>query len=194
MSTHSIGPVRLLFGSLALMLVGAALCWWLYVRVAGEAVLVIRDGSFEVEPWVGTLQQVGVDSVWDHNPTEVELAIYRSTGDEDELELGEPVKLSGVKSIRVDFRVAGTLAVTEAVQISMKDGRLKMSVRNGQLLKRGDVWVHQGFGTGRQETALPDCQAGVPGSDRRRSGALSEPGCRQTGKRFRIKLIAPLGQ
>lgn len=146
MSTHAIGPVRLLLGSLALMLVGAALCWWLYVRVAGEAILVIRDGLFEIEPWTGTLQPSGSDLVWDHEPTDVELALYRSTGgEEEELELGEPVSLQGVKTIRIDFRVAGGLSVADAVVLTMKDGLLRIAVRNGRLERRGDVWVHQGF-------------------------------------------------
>jgi hypothetical protein len=146
MSTHAIGPVRLVLGSLLLMLVGAGLCWWFLVRGPGDAVLVVRDGSFEIESWGGDLTGGGTELVWTHTPTDAELGIYRSTGtDEEALMLGAPVRLPNAATIRFELKVAGGLTIPEAVVLSVGDGPLRVAVKNGRLERRGDVWVHQGF-------------------------------------------------
>jgi hypothetical protein len=193
LSTHAIGSVRLLLGSLVLLLLGGVICWWFWARLSGQATLVIRDGSFEIEPWVGSLQPSGSDLVWEHQPTDVEVAVYRSTGDEDELELGEPTKQSGVRGIRVDFKIAGTLHVSEAVVLSTKDGPLRISVKGGQLARKGDVWVHQGFvQEGRKQRFHI---AKIELLDQR-DNVVARYQNPDEGRRvkFRIKLIATAGQ
>jgi hypothetical protein len=146
LSTHAIGPIRLLLGSLILLILGGGAFWWFFERLAGEAVLVIRDGSLEIEPWVGQLQSEGFDLVWNYQPTDVEIGVYRSTDDENELELGEPLKYGGVRGVRIDLRLGGTTTVADAVVMSTTDEALRISVKRGQqLVRRGDVWVHQGF-------------------------------------------------
>jgi hypothetical protein len=144
-STHSIGPVRLLLGTLILLILGGAAFWWFFERLGGEAVLVIRDGSLEIEPWSGELEPAGFDFVWRHQPTDVEVGVYRSTDDEHELELRDAVKHGGVRGLRIDLRLGGTTTVADALVASRTDDGLRISVKRGQLVKRGDVWVHQGF-------------------------------------------------
>ena len=50
-----------------------------------------------------------------------------------------------MRGLRIDFKVAGTLSVADAVVLSTKDGPLRITVKSGQLARKGDVWVHQGF-------------------------------------------------
>ena len=145
MSTHAIGPIRLLLGSLLLLLLGGVAFWWFYERIGGEAVLVIRDGSLEIEPWAGEVRSTGFDFVWNHQPTDAEVGVYRSTDDEQELELREPLKHGGVRGLRIDLRIAGTTTLADAVVLSRTDDGLRIAVKRGQLVKRGDVWVHEGF-------------------------------------------------
>ena len=151
MSTHAIGPC-LLLGSLILLVLGGVAFWWFYVRLGGEAVLVIRDGSLEIEPWTGELQSDGFDLVWNHQPTEAEIGVYRSTDDEHELELREPVKHGGVGGLRIDLRIAGPTTIADAVVLSRTDEALKISVKRSQLVRRGNVWVHEGFLQDGRET------------------------------------------
>jgi hypothetical protein len=144
LSTHAIGPVRLLLGSLGLLLAGGVIVWLLAGGMARPAVLVIRDGSFEIESWAGDLRQSGTDLLWEHEVNDVELFVYRSQGDE-EFELGEPIAVPGVRGMRIDFRVGAGLTLTGAVSLSMTDGAVRISVRDGRFTQKGDLWVHSGF-------------------------------------------------
>jgi hypothetical protein len=128
------------------MLVGAGICWWLLVRGPGDAVLVIRDGSLEIESWGGQLTGSGTSLVWSHAPTSLALGIYRSTGlDEEAFELQAPVTLPNASTIRIELKVGGGVTIAEAVVLSLRDGPLRIEVNNGRLERRGDLWIHQGF-------------------------------------------------
>jgi hypothetical protein len=145
LSTHAIGAVRLLLGSLLLLAIGALLFWWLFVRLGGESVLIIRDGSLEIEPWAGDVRSTGTDLEWNHVASDVEVGVYRSADDESDFELEEPTKHAGVHGMRIGLRIAGTLLVPEAIVLSTVDGRSHFAVKASGFVRRGDVWVHQGF-------------------------------------------------
>jgi hypothetical protein len=143
LSTHAIGTVRLLIGSLVLLLAGAGVMW---MTGAGKvpAALVIRGGSLEFEPWHGTLRSDGADFYWDHAVSGVFVSVYKSEDRDAEFELAEPISLSGVKSIRMDVRVDGRI-LDSAVMVTVQEQAVKITVKGVALAKRGDVWVHPGF-------------------------------------------------
>lgn len=144
MSTHPIGTVRLLLGSLLLLLAGAAACW-LVGGMSNPSTLVIRGGALEIEPWYGTLRPQGADVYWDHSVSAMSVSIYRAEDADQEFDLGEPVALSGVHSIRIDLRVDGSRLVERALIATLEDRGVKITLNNSGLAKRGDLWVHPGF-------------------------------------------------
>ena len=144
MSTHTIGTVRLLLGSLILLLVGAAVC----VMLGGTSTpstLVLRGGALEIEPWDDTLRPQGADLYWDHAVASVSVSIYKAEDADQEYELANPVALSGVQSIRIDLRVDRSRLVERALVATLENEAVKISTNNNALMKRGDVWVHPGF-------------------------------------------------
>jgi hypothetical protein len=145
LSTHTIGPVRLLLGSLVLLLAGAAVFWFLWGRSTGGEVLVIRGGALEIEPWAGDLRIEGSDVWWDHAVTGVHLSVAKALSDEEEFVLADPVSVAGVKTVRIDIRIANSRTVEDALVLVIQDTGVKMSLKEGQLARRGDVWVHPGF-------------------------------------------------
>jgi hypothetical protein len=136
--------VRLLIGSLVLLLAGAGLMRW---TGAGEvpAALVIRGGSLEFEPWHGTLRAEGADFYWDHAVSGVFVSVYKSEDRGEEFDLAEPIALSGVRSIRMDVRVDNSRVLEQAVMVTFQEQAVKITVKDVALAKRGDVWVHPGF-------------------------------------------------
>jgi len=136
--------VRLLLGSLVLMLIGAGVMW---MTGGGTlpAVLVIRGGSLEVEPWVGTLRGEGSDLYWDHAVSSVSLSIYKSEDRDQEFDLAEPIALKAVKSIRIALRVDNMRVVEDALTVTLEDQRVKFTAKGVALANRGDVWTHPGF-------------------------------------------------
>jgi hypothetical protein len=144
LSTHAIGTVRLLLGSLVLLLAGAGAMWWTGSG-ALPAVLVIRGGSLEIEPWAGTLRSEGSDLFWDHAVSGVLVSIYKAEDRDQEFDLADPVSLSGVKTIRMALRVDNSRVIDEAVVLTLENERVKVAVKGVALAKHGDVWVHPGF-------------------------------------------------
>lgn len=145
MSTHAIGPVRLLFGSLLLLFAGAAIFWFLVGRSAGNEVLVIRGGALEIEPWAEDLRVAGSDVWWDQAVTGVQLSIAKAQGDDDEYVIADPIAVQGVRSIHIDVRIANSRTVEDALVLVIQDAAVKMTLKEGQLARRGDVWVPPGF-------------------------------------------------
>lgn len=140
------GPVRLLFGSLILLFVGAAGYWWLSQRLAtGQDALVLRDGPVTVESWPGDLHQEGSALRWDHTVTGIQLLIAKAANDDEEFVLLDPINVGEAKSLVVDFRVANVRTIDHAMVLSMDDGGVKIAVNEGELAKKGDVWAHSGF-------------------------------------------------
>jgi hypothetical protein len=144
LSTHAIGTFRLLLGSLVLLLAGAGV-----MRMTGSgslpAVLVIRGGSLEIEPWVGTLRADGSDLSWDHPVSGVSVSVYKSEDRDAEFDLAEPIALSAIKTIRIALRVDNSRVIDDAVVATLDAERVKFTVKGVALAKRGDVWVHPGF-------------------------------------------------
>jgi hypothetical protein len=136
--------VRLLLGSLVLLLAGAGLMW---MTGGGSlpAVLVIRGGSLEIEPWVGTLRAEGSDMVWDHAVSGVSVSVYKSEDRDQEFDLAEPIKLSAVKSIRIALRVDNSRVIEDALVATLEAERVKFTVKGVSLARHGDLWVHPGF-------------------------------------------------
>jgi hypothetical protein len=136
--------VRLLLGSLVLLLAGAGVMW---MTGSGNvpAALVIRGGSLEIEPWLGTLRGQGSDLYWDHPVSGVFVSVYKAEDRDSEFDLAEPIALSAVKSIRVDLRVDSSRLVDQALVVTLEDERVKFTAKDAAFAKRGDVWVHPGF-------------------------------------------------
>jgi hypothetical protein len=146
LSTHAIGPVRLLLGSLVLLFVGATGYWWLSARVgAGHDVLVLRDGPVEVEPWTGELRPEGSALRWDHTVSGIQLLIAKAQSDDEEYVLMDPITVPDAKSLIVDFRVGNVRTIERAMVLSMDASGVKIAVNEGELTKKGDVWAHAGF-------------------------------------------------
>lgn len=140
------GPVRLLLGSLVLLLIGGAVFWFLWGRSAGNEVLVIRGGALEIEPWPGELRVEGSGVWWDHAVTGIHLSVAKAQSEDEEFVLADPILLSNVKTIHIDVRVvANARTVEDALVLDIQDQAVKMSLKEGQLARRGDVWVHPGF-------------------------------------------------
>jgi uncharacterized protein YfiM (DUF2279 family) len=136
--------VRLLIGSLVLLLAGAGV-----MRMTGSgsqpAVLVIRGGSLEIEPWVGTLRADGADLSWDHAVSGMSVSVYKSEDRDQEFDLAEPIALTAIKTIRIALRVDNSRVIDDALVVALDAERVKFTVKGVQLAKRGDVWVHPGF-------------------------------------------------
>jgi hypothetical protein len=135
--------VRLLLGSLVLLLAGAGVMWLTGSGLA-PAVLVIRGGSLEVEPWGGTLRAEGSDLYWDHAVSGVAVSVYKAEDRDSEFDLAEPIALSAVKTIRIALRVDSRL-IEEALVVTLEDQRVKFTAKGVAFAKRGDVWTHPGF-------------------------------------------------
>lgn len=145
LSSHTIGPVRLLLGSLVLLLAGAAVFWMLWGRATGNEALVIRGGALEIEPWAGTLRADGADIWWDHPVDGVHLAIAKAESEDQEFVLAEPIAVQNVKSIHIDLRVANSRMIENALVLTLEEKGVKLTLKEGQLAGKGDVWVHPGF-------------------------------------------------
>jgi hypothetical protein len=145
LSTHAIGTFRLLLGSLVLLLGGAGAMWWLSGGGALPSALVIRGGSFEIEPWHGTLRVDGSDVYWDHAVSGVFVSVYKSQDRDEEFDLADPIAQPGVKSIRIDLRVDNSRVIEKAVMMTLEEQTVKITVKDVALAKHGDVWIHPGF-------------------------------------------------
>ena len=146
MSTHAIGPVRLLLGALVLLLLGAAAHWYLGERVgAGHDLLVLRDGPVTVEPWPDGLRLEGSAWHWDHTVTSLQLLIAKANNPDEEFVMLDPVNVPEAKSLIVDFRVNNVRTVEKAMVLTMDDTGVKIAVNEGELAKKGEIWAHSGF-------------------------------------------------
>lgn len=144
MSTHAVGTVRLLIGSLVLLLAGAG-AMWMAGGGASAPMLVIRGGALEIEPWAGTLRADGSDLSWDHAVSGIALSIYKAEDRDQEFDLAEPINLTAVKTIRIALRVDNSRVIDEALVIALENERVKFTAKGVALAKRGGVWVHPGF-------------------------------------------------
>lgn len=136
--------MRLLIGSLVLLLAGAGAMWWTGGGAA-PAVLVIRGGSLEIEPWVGTLRGEGSDLSWDHPVSSIALSIYKAEDRDQEFDLADPIAVTAVKTIRIALRVDNSRVIDEAFVATLETERVKFTAKGVAMAKRGDVWVHPGF-------------------------------------------------
>jgi hypothetical protein len=143
LSTHAIGTFRLLFGSLVLLLVGAG-AMWMTGAGSSPAVLVIRGGSLEIEPWAGTLRGEGSNLYWEHAVSGVAVSVYKAEERDQEFELADPIALSAVKTIRIALRVDSRM-IDEALTATIESGRVTFTAKGVALARHGDVWVHPGF-------------------------------------------------
>jgi hypothetical protein len=184
LSTHAIGTVRLLLGSLVLMLMGAGVMW---MTGSGSlpAVLVIRGGSLEIEPWVGTLRAEGSDLSWDHPVSSMSVSVYKAEDRDSEFELAEPIALTAVKTIRIALRVDNSRLVDEALVATLDDQRVKFTVKGVALAKRGDVWVHPGFVQEGRRKLFEVATLELLGADGQVVGRYQNP---DMGRRFRYRL------
>jgi hypothetical protein len=138
--------VRLLLGSLVLLLAGAAGHWWLGERSgAGQDLLVLRDGPVDLEPWPDGLRAEGGGWRWDHVVTGMQLLIAKANNPDEEFVMLDPVTVPDAKTLLVDFRVGNVRTVERAMVLSMDDHGTRIAVNEGELAKKGDVWVHTGF-------------------------------------------------
>jgi hypothetical protein len=145
MSTHAIGPVRLLLGSLILLLAGAAAHWYLVGEGATNEVLVLRGGVLEIEPWAGDLQQEGSALVWHHAVSRIQLHIAKAENEDEEFVLMDPINIPEAARLAVDLRVNKARTVSNAIVMSMDDSGVKITVNEGQFAQKGDVWAYAGF-------------------------------------------------
>jgi hypothetical protein len=134
-----------LLSSLVLLLAGAAIFWFLWGRSTGNEVLVIRGGAIEIEPWAGELRVAGSDFWWDHAVTGVHLSVAKAQSEDEEFVLAEPVVLTNVKTVRIDVRIANSRTVEDALVLAIENEGVKMTLKEGQLARKGDVWVPSGF-------------------------------------------------
>lgn len=145
MSTHTIGSVRLLALSLVLLLAGAGIYHALGGAASAHQALIIRGGALELEPWGGDLRADAADLRWDYPIGTVQVAIAKAESEDEAFVMGEPVTLSGVTRVRIDLRVSNTRMIEDAVTVTMDETGGKIAVKEGQLARKGDVWVHSGF-------------------------------------------------
>ena len=190
MAGHTISPVKLVLGALVLLLAGAAAFWAMSGRLLESRVAIVRDGSLEIELWAGTLSPSGADLVWDYQPNHVELSLYTPAGSEDdaEVELGQPVPIAGTQTIHIDLRLGSVSIVSDAVVLSMNDGPLRISVKDGQLTRRGDLWVHPGFVVGGEKKRIRIAKIEFRDANNQVISRYQSP---SQGKliRFRVKLV-----
>ena len=188
MSTHAIGTVRLLLGSLVLLLVGAGVTWWTGAG-AIPAVLVIRGGSLEIEPWYGTLRSQGSELYWDHAVSGVSLSVYKAEDRDSEFDLGEPIVQSAVKTIRMDLRVDNSRVIEQAVMVTIENQAVKITAKDVSLAKRGDVWVHPGYVQDRRRKVFEIASLQLLGADGQVITRYQNPDMGRVF-RYRIKLTA----
>jgi hypothetical protein len=112
---------------------------------SAPAVLVIRGGSLEIEPWAGTLRGEGSDLYWDHAVSGVAVSIYKAEERDQEFDLADPIALSAIKTIRIALRVDNSRVIEDAMIVTIENERVKFTVKDVALAKHGDVWVHPGF-------------------------------------------------
>jgi hypothetical protein len=188
LSTHAIGSVRLLLGSLVLLIAGAGL-YWLMGGPSGTTALVIRGGALEIESWDGELRSEGADVYWDHAVSDVSLSIYKAEDSQQEFDLGEPIRQTAVKSLRINFRVDGARLVEQAVVITFEDRAVKITSKPSQLARRGDVWVYPGFMQSGRRMPFEIASLELLGQDGQVISRYQNP---DMGRRFRyrIKLTA----
>lgn len=152
MSTHAIGPVRLLLGSLVLLLAGAAGYWQLAGRAAGADVLVLRGGALELEAWSDDLRSQGAQLVWDHAVSRMQLLIAKAENENEAFVLLDPITVPDAARLSVDLRIANGRTVSQAIVLDMKPTGVQIAVNEGQFAQRGDVWAYAGFiNKGRRE-------------------------------------------
>lgn len=190
LSTHAIGTVRLLLGSLVLLLVGAGAMWWSGGGTL-PAVLVIRGGSLEFEPWYGTLRSQGSDLYWDHAVSGMSVSIYKAEDRDAEFDLAEPIAQSGVKTIRIDLRVDNTRVIEQALMVTIEDQAVKITSKDVAIAKRGDVWVHPGYVQDRRRKVFEIASLQLLGAGGQVVARYQNP---DMGRyfRYRIKLTAPV--
>jgi hypothetical protein len=146
LSTHAIGPVRLLLGSLVLLLAGAGGHWWLAERAgSGHDVLILRDGPVVIEPWPDGLRAEGSAWRWDHTVSGMQLLIAKANNPDEEFVVMDPITVPDAKTLAVDFRVGNVRTVSNALVLSMDDSGVKIAVNEGELARKGEVWAHSGF-------------------------------------------------
>ena len=146
LSTHAIGPVRLLLGALILLLLGAGAHWYLGERIgAGHDLLVLRDGPVTVEPWPGDLRHEGTAWRWDHTVTNIQLLIAKANSPDEEFVMLDPVNVGDAKALVVDFRVGNVRTVEKAMVFTMDESGVKIAVNEGELAKKGEIYAHTGF-------------------------------------------------
>jgi hypothetical protein len=146
LSTHAIGPVRLLFGSLILLLVGAgAAYWWLGAGTVTNDVLVLRGGALEIESWSGDLRFEGSSLVWDHAVKRIQLSIAKAENEDEEFVWMDPIAVPDAARLSVDLRVAKSRTVAQAIVLSMEPAGVKIAVHEGQFAQKGDIWEYAGF-------------------------------------------------
>lgn len=146
MSTHAIGPVRLLLGALVLLLLGAGAHWYLGERVgAGHDLLVLRDGPVTVEPWPEGLRQEGNAWRWDHTVTSMQLLIAKANSPDEEFVMLDPVNVGEARTLVVDFRVGNVRTVEKAMVLTMDESGVKIVVNEGELARKGEIYAHSGF-------------------------------------------------
>jgi hypothetical protein len=192
LSTHAIGTVRLLLGSLVLMLVGAGAMWWTGAGTL-PAVLVIRGGSLEFEPWYGTLRTQGSELYWDHAVSNMSVSIYKAEDRDAEFELGDPIAQSGVKTIRIDLRVDHTRVIEEAVMVTIEDQAVKITSKDVALARHGDVWAHPGYVQDRRRKVFEIASLQLLGAGGQVIARYQNP---DMGRifRYRIKLTGSIRQ
>jgi hypothetical protein len=189
LSTHAIGTVRLLFGSLVLLLAGAGVMW---MTGSGNvpATLVIRGGSLEIEPWLGTLRGTGSDLYWDHPVSGVSVSVYKAEDRDSEFDLAEPIALSAVKSIRVDLRVDSRI-IDQALLVTLEEQGVKVTAKGVALARRGDVWVHPGFVQGGRRKLFEVALLELLGANGQVVARYQNP---DMGRRFRYRVKLTAGR
>jgi hypothetical protein len=145
MSTHAIGPVRLLLGSLILLLAGAAAHWYLAGDGATNEVIVLRGGAVELEAWAGDLRQEGSSLVWEHAVNRIQLTIAKAENEDEEFVVQDPIVIPDAARMAVDLRVNKARTVSQAMVFTMEPGGTKITVNEGQFAPKGDVWAYAGF-------------------------------------------------
>jgi hypothetical protein len=145
MSTHAIGPVRLLLGSLLLLLAGAAAHWYLAGEAAMAEVITLRGGAVEIEAWAGDLRQEGSALVWNQAVNRVQLTIAKAENEDEEYVVQDPIVIKDAARIAVDLRVNKARTVSQAMVFTMDPGGMKITVNEGQFAQKGDVWAYAGF-------------------------------------------------
>jgi hypothetical protein len=153
LSTHAIGPVRLLLGSLILLLLGAGAHWYLAGSGATHDVLVLRGGELEIEPWSDDLRADGTKLIWPHAVGRIQLLISKQENEDEDYVVQDPITVPESAKLTVDLRLADSRMVANAVVLALEPGGTTVTVNEGQFAQKGDVWAYSGFlrGSKRQQ-------------------------------------------